>query len=68
MSDATDSRRRLLPFFGALLGAALAWGVSELWLAAYTDEMHLLAAIAGLSGGSMAGVAVRSVMFKDSRP
>lgn len=62
-----DPRRRLPPFFGALLGAAIAWLAAEVWLSAYTDALHVLAAAAGLSAGAMAGVAVRSIIFKDVR-
>jgi hypothetical protein len=69
MTDAhADPRRRLPPLFGALLGTPIAWVVAELWLAAYTDAMHVLAAAAGLSAGSMAGVAVGAVISKDTRP
>lgn len=66
MSDArVDPGRRLPPFFGALIGAPLAWVIAELFLAAYTDALHILAAMAGVSAGFMAGVAVRWVVFKD---
>ncbi len=62
----SDPRRRLPPFVGALIGTPLAWGIAEIFLAGYTDGMHILAAISGLSVGWMAGVGVRSVVFKDA--